>query len=121
MENNKQINQAMFDYKKRMYELMDKEQLIEKILEYEDRVNIREAIKVDSHWISKYDSLASNLYLLKSQLVREHEYLQKDVYNLTAHNRILVNMVINLSKKPREEVIGEISKLYLEAMSDEII
>lgn len=122
MENNKEINDAMYAYKKRMYETMydtmSKEELVNKMIEMEDRINIRNAIKVDSSWISHYYSLSCNLYMLKSELVREHEYLQRDVYNLTAHNKILINMVMRLSDKPSEEVFGEISRLYLEEMKN---
>lgn len=122
MENNKEINDAMYAYKKRMYETMydtmSKEELVNKMIEMEDRINIRNAIKVDSSWISHYYSLSCNLYMLRSELVREHEYLQRDVYNLTAHNKILLNMVMRLSDKPSEEVFGEISRLYLEEMKN---
>lgn len=122
MENNKEINDAIYAYKKRMYETMydtmSKEELVNKMIEMEDRINIRNAIKVDSSWISHYYSLSCNLYMLKSELVREHEYLQRDVYNLTAHNKILLNMVMRLSDKPSEEVFGEISRLYLEEMKN---
>ena len=125
MENNKEINDAMYAYKKRMYgtmyDTMSKEELVNKMIEMEDRINIRNAIKVDSSWISHYYSLSCNLYMLKSELVREHEYLQRDVYNLTTHNKILLNMVMRLSDKPSEEVFGEISRLYLEEMKNEEI
>ena len=122
MENNKEINDAMYAYKKRMYETMydtmSKEELVNKMIEMEDRINIRNSIKVDSSWISHYYSLSCNLYMLSSELVREHEYLQRDVYNLTTHNKILLNMVMRLSNKPSEEIFGEISRLYLEEMKN---
>lgn len=125
MENCEQINKAMQEYKKRMYEVMydtmSKEELVNKMIEMEERINIRNAIKTDSFWISHYDSLNCNLYMLSHDLVREHEYLQRDVYNLTAHNKVLISMLIMSSSKPKEEIMGEISRTYLEVIKNEDI
>lgn len=120
MENN--VNKAMQEYKKSMYEVMydtrSKEEIVNKMLEMEDRINIRDAIKTDSFWISEYDSLNCNLYMLKSELVREHQYLQQDVYNLTAHNKVLIDMIMKLSKEPKEEILKKINELYLEEICE---
>ena len=123
MENCEEINKSMQAYKKRMYETMydtmSKEELVNKMIEMEEKINIRNSIKTDSFWISKYDSLNCNLYMLSHDLVREHEYLQRDVYNLTAHNKVLINMIVRLSNKPSEEVMKEISRTYLEMIKNE--
>lgn len=123
MENSERINKAILDTKKRMYGIMydtlSKEEIVNKMIEMEDRVNIRNAIKTDSFWISKYDSLNCNLYMLSKELVREHQYLQQDVYNLTAHNKVLISMLIMSSSKPKEEIMGEISRAYLEVMEND--
>lgn len=54
------------------------EELIEEIMRLKKELNTREAIKADSQWISQYDSLNKNLYLLNNDLVKDNQFLKEE-------------------------------------------
>lgn len=63
---------------RQIYNLEDKDTLIELLIQEMEKVNTQRKIEVDAEWISKYDALNANCYLFSAALKEENQQLLRD-------------------------------------------
>lgn len=66
------------NYYRTIYNLEDKDTIIEFLLNEMEKVNTQRAIEVEAQWISKYDELNKSCYLFSAALKEENQQLLRD-------------------------------------------